>query len=272
MIGNHPQLCGLPETNLFAADRVDALLRIHARQRRFAFGLLRAIAELGLGGQTQENVSSARAWVSEQGDAATARIFADLGEWAAPRDLVDKSPMHVYAGDAIERMKDAFPEARYLHLLREPRGTCASIVKTSQAIAALRGPRASPNPTPEAMWLTPHQRIAESLADVPEDRRLTMRGEELLSDPDTSLRDIARWLGVDDGATAIEAMKHPERSPFACMGPPNAPLGNDLNFLKSPALRPFTPKPVDLDSPMSWDAQVVFSDALKDQARAFGYG
>ena len=76
---------------------------------------------------------------------------------------------------------------------------------------------------------------------------------------------------MDDSESAIEPMLHPERSPFACMGPSNAPLGNDLNFLKSPELRAFTPKPVDLDSPMSWDEQVGFSDDLKSLARAFGY-
>ncbi len=275
MIGNHPQLCGLPETNLFAADTIGGLLRIHARQPRFAYGLLRAVAELGLGGQTEDNVESAREWIEEQSALPTADVFADLAEWAAPRNLVDKSPMHVYSAEAIQRMKRAFPEARFLHLLREPRGTCESIYKTSQAVAARRpgvGAAAGRNLTPDKMWLAPHLGVLDSLEDVPQAQKLTLRGEELLSDPAPHLAAIAQWLTIDDGDEAVAAMMRPEESPFACMGPANAPMGNDLNFLKSPALRPYSPKPVDLDAPMSWDDELVFSDDVRELAQLFGYG
>ncbi|MEL7450418.1 MAG: sulfotransferase [Pseudomonadota bacterium] len=268
MIGNHPELYGLPETNLFAADSVAGLRRIHRAQRRFSFGLLRAIAELGLGGQKEEDVDSAVDWLAEQNDTSTASVFADLAEWAGPRRLVEKSPMHVYAPAAAERMQLAFPEAYYLHLLREPRGTCESIHKSAQAIV---GGGRHGNPDPDRVWLKAHLGIIDALQEVPADRQLTLRGEDLLHAPAAHMTHIAEWLGIDSGDDAIDEMLHPERSPFACMGPDNAPTGNDVEFLKNPALRPYTPKPVDLQSPLSWDDSLHFSQDVLELAEIFGY-
>ncbi|MEM9056708.1 MAG: sulfotransferase [Pseudomonadota bacterium] len=276
MIGNHPEMCGLPETNLFAADTVTGLLRIHRAQRRFRSGLLRAIAELGLGEQSEDNIDSAADWLDEASDCTTAELFADLADWAAPRQLVDKSPMHVYAADAVVRMKNAFPEARFLHLLREPRGTCESIYRSSSALQAGRGRRgparsSSGTTDPDKMWLKAHLHVIDALQDVPLERQLTLRGEDLLQAPEAHMVHIAKWLGIDAGSAAIDAMLHPERSPFACMGPSNAPLGNDIEFLKNPALRPYTAKPVDLSSALSWDEALHFSADVRELAEIFGY-
>ena len=53
---------------------------------------------------------------------------------------------------------------------------------------------------------------------------MRVRGEDLLGEPDTYLRKIAEWLGLRTDEEAIEAMKHPEQSPYACIGPENALL------------------------------------------------
>jgi hypothetical protein len=66
-------------------------------------------------------------------------------------------------------------------------------------------------------------------------------------------------------------MKHPEESPFACFGPPNARFGNDPSFLKEPALRSYTPKPQELESPLSWNPDLGFSDIVVELAEYLGY-
>ena len=73
-------------------------------------------------------------------------------------------------------------------------------------------------------------------------------------------------------AEAIDEMKHPERSPYACFGPPGARYGNDTFFLESPALRPARAKPQSLDGPLSWrDDGREFSAEVRELAQRFGY-
>jgi hypothetical protein len=107
---------------------------------------------------------------------------------------------------------------------------------------------------------------------VPEGQRLRIRGEDLLSNSDEALRGIAGWLGLQTDGDAIKAMKHPERSPFACYGPPGARFGNDPVFLKNPALHPARVKAQSLDGPISWrENGQVFFPKVRQLAEQFGY-
>jgi hypothetical protein len=274
MIGNHPEMIGLAETNLFASPTVRELREMHRSRPRFAHGLLRSIAQLGLGGQSSEDVAAAERWLDEHPDLGTADVFRDLMDWANGRGLIDKSPMYVYAPGALERIVAAFPGVRFLHLTRHPRATCESIYETHSMAQGARGGALAQSQqamTPGKMWLEPHRRIMAAMALVPAAQQMRVRGEALMSAPREHLPRIAEWLGIRTDAAATEAMLHPERSPFASMGPDNARLGNDPRFLQSPALRPYREKPSDLDAPLSWDPALVFDDELKAQARAFGY-
>jgi hypothetical protein len=274
MIGNHPEMLGLAETNLFAADTVEELRKIHQSRPRFAHGLLRSIAQLGLGGQSAGDVDAAERWLDEQTALLTAEVFVDLMEWAHPRAVIDKSPMYVYSSEALERILAAFPDARFLHLSRHPRATCESIHETRHmAQEAAGGPLAQSEEalTPEKMWLKPHLRILELLEQVPVAQQMFLRGEALMADPKLYLTQIAEWLGISTAPEAVEAMLRPEKSPFASMGPENARLGNDPRFLQSPALRPYREQPSDLESPLSWDSSLVFDEVLQHYAMYFGY-
>ena len=286
MIGQHPEMMGLPETNLFARDTYEELQQLFRLRERFAHGLYRALAELGLGEQNRENISVVKDWLAREPSVSTGELFKDLVAFASPCRLVEKSPLHVYNAESMERMHAAFPDAYYLHITRHPRGTCESIyalrmstnegvqklVKKNPALAnRVRKIKADEDLTPENMWFDPHLKILEFLETIPEEKQMRLRGENFLSEPDRYLREVATWLGVSTEDDAIEQMKHPEDSPFACFGPPNAWFGNDPSFLKEPALRPYTPKPQELDSPLSWDPELGFSDIVIELSEYLGY-
>ena len=115
--------------------------------------------------------------------------------------------------------------------------------------------------------------IMAFLDELPNEQKMRIRGEDLLGGPDPYLREIAEWLGLRRDEEAIEAMKHPERSPYACMGPVNARLGNNPGFLQAPALRPCSPaQKLQLKGDLSWpDDGGEFSPEVKELAREFGY-
>jgi hypothetical protein len=286
MIGQHPELMGLPETNLFARDTYREMLQLFRLRERFAHGLYRAIAELGLGGQNRQNIQLAKDWLERDPSLSTADIYRDIIAFASPCRLVEKSPLHVYNAESLNRLNVAFPDACYLHITRHPRGTCESIYSLRKSTEKGTQKLIDKNPalanrvrkikpddalTPENMWFDPHLNILEFLDKVEPSKQLRLRGEDFLSEPDKYLPQIAEWLGVSTDAEAIESMKHPEESPFACFGPPNALFGNDPGFLKEPALRPYIVKPQELESPLSWNPELRFSDIVIELAEYLGY-
>ena len=284
MIGTHPELLGVAEINLFARETLGELNEFYSYRPRYQHGLLRVVAELGLGEQTEDNIDAAADLLDELAEVSTSQLFHDLIEWAAPKAIVDKSPLYVINDSALSRIGENFPDARFLHLLRHPRGTCESIVKLQDKLAKERSKfrrrpqrqgqaQAGANKEPNAdnMWLHPHQRVMTFLENIPAEQQLRVHGEELLSDPPQHLPAICEWLGVDSSAASIDAMLHPENSPFACLGPSNAQFGNDPDYLENPALRPYSPKDFSLEGSLAWDDTVYFSDALKRLANELGY-
>jgi hypothetical protein len=106
---------------------------------------------------------------------------------------------------------------------------------------------------------------------VPADQQMRLRGEDLLSDAPTHLREIAEWLGIRTDPEAVAAMMHPENSPFSKYGPKNARYGNDPNFMESPRLRPYK----HTLGPLTWTAPdgttQELSEAVREYAMILGY-
>lgn len=274
MIGNHPEMVGLAETNLFAADTYEELETIYLIDPRFQHGLLRTIAELGLGGQTEENIELAQSWLVENESVNTADILKDIMALVEPKHVIDTSVLYVYRPGATDRVIKAFPDAYYLHLSMHPRLTCESIYKTRKAAMESHLGRqigAEMALKPETMWLQPHVEILGAMENIPDSQKMFLRGEDLLSDPVPNLLKIAEWLGIRTDQEAIDAMMRPEESPFAKYGPENAALGNDPHFLENPEFVPYTNQTMELDSPMSWDETLLFDENIKELARYFGY-
>lgn len=287
MVGSHPEMFGLAETNLFLTDTVDDLLSLYQIRPTMQDGLLRSLAYLAFGEQTEDLIDIVQFWLEENQTVTTGNMFKDICAWAAPRCVIDKSPAHVYSAKSLARIRSTFPEARYLHLLRHPRATCESAYKTRRYINEsskvtsrlteiqrnqFANIKSDMKLTPDSMWLKPHLSIMEHLENISISRKITLRGEDFLSYPRIYLAQIAEWLGIKNDSPAIEAMLHPEQSPFACYGPNNARLGNGASFMKSPHLRPYQATSCNLEDPLSWDNQLKLSDLIKDYATLLGYG
>jgi Sulfotransferase family len=278
MLGQHPQMYGLPETHLFRAETV----KERQEQCEYAVfnmthGLLRAIAQIIFGEQTEANVRQAERWLKRRSHYTTGMILELLAQQVYPAMLVDKSPGTSRRMEFLERAYSMFPQARFLHLLRHPRGQCQSL-----ANMIARGAQRLPSQhrwhewiaaiDPQISWYNINMNICEFLETVPEEQQFWVRGEDVLREPNRMLRQIARWLGLRTDDAAIEEMKHPERSPFACFGPPNARNGNDPGFLEDPVLRPDTAEPLSLEGPLPWrNDRRGFLPRVKWLAQQFGY-
>jgi len=295
MLGQHPQLYGVPELRLLAAETVEEWTALCRRATYpMASGTLRAVGQLVFGEQTEDSVRMARRWLNRHSHWSTRRLISFLSDLVFPRILVDKSPNIVYSRRNLQRAYRMFPRAFFIHLLRHPRGHAKSIIKLTKLIEERRGSPLPPHHwlmklasfpplpreesdeesvlDPQRAWYQLNINIRRFLQFVPASRQVTIRGEDLLANPDPVLRHIAKCIGLDTGGSAIEAMKHPEYSLYAGFGPKGASRGNDPFFLKNPVLRPGSDKPESLEGPLSWRRDDRgFSQEVRDLAMHFGY-
>jgi hypothetical protein len=269
-------------------------------------GLLRSVAQLFFGGQAPHTIEYAEGWLRRRSNFTTALLFEELASRVSPRRLVEKSPSIVYKLEYMRRALKMFPQARFIHLTRHPLGQGASVMKAlrraerlseepfwllnlasyphwpegkAAQIEALNSnpPPDHPGPScfdadPLRAWYALNANIREFLRDVPRSQWLRVKGEAVVSEPDSSLIDITRWLGIATDAEALEAMKHPERSDYAFFGPENAPLGNDGDYLSNPTLRVDRAKPWSLDEHLPWATEESrVSEEVRSLASEFGY-
>ena len=296
MLGQHPQMYGLPETHLFGCETMAEWWAM-CEEQTFprAHGLLRAVAELFFGGQTEGTVKLASGWLRRRSHFTTGMLMEVLVWRVHPLIVVDKSPSVVYSIKFLQRINNWFPGAKFIHLLRHPRAHGESVMKFIEE-RRRRGPipashwllhlatypdlsgaasdalDRSRELDPLKGWNVLNHNISEFFESLPDNRKLRLRGEDLLQSPDEPLRQITDWMGLRNDDEAIVEMKHPERSPYACFGPPGARYGNDSFFLESPALRPARAKPQSLEGALSWREDCKgFLGEVKQLAREFGY-
>ena len=236
MIGQHPELYGFPELHLFIGDTVQEVLdREYAAGNYFGPpGILRTIAQLEFGYQTSATITKAIGWLGERRHWSTKRMMDHLRTLVDPLIGMEKSPITALKPLGIERAFAFYPDAYYLHLTRHPVTTRRSM----DVFLDQRNRQERKRPFDSLLsWYRFHRNIIDFTRTLPLGQSMRVKGEDVLSEPDLYLPQIADWLGVRTDRKAIDAMKHPELSPYAYRGPAPAHGGNDGNFMRDPALR-----------------------------------
>ena len=275
MLGQHPAMYGLPELNLFMADTLAGVTnKLRVVRPQSLHGLLRAVAQVEYRAQTVDTVERARDWLQRHAHWHAGQFLAFLAERAGgSRIMVDKSPSTALNPANLRRLHRAFPHARILHLVRHPRATCNSIHQLQQKNARRLGENKPTELPPEQLWLRINRNILAFTDRLPPGQCMLIQGERLLARPELYLAQVSDWLGLSGDEPDMEAMLHPERSPYACIGPSNAPFGNDPNFLRDPryAKRPIAPQR--LAGALEWQPEQEngFSAATQALARRLGY-
>ena len=268
-IGQHPQMFGLPEVNLFFTDDMAALMSLDVPFLGLPgalTGLRRVLAELLFGEQTVETVNLADAWLRERRDWTGARMFEALREMAAPRLLVDKTPTNSQS-KALARVLAAYPDAYFLHLARHPRSTSRSRMK------AYEKHRRGKTPNAERLWLDRHAELMAFGETLRPGQYMFLRGEWFFEEPAEVMAQVCDWLNLSADEASVAAMLRPEDSPFARPGPENARLGNNPGFIEDPKLRIGKVKPENLTDPLDWirDSETHFGAKTRDLAAILGY-
>lgn len=290
-LGQHPEMYGVSELQLFGSRTLSHWWRVCSRASfNMQDGLLRVIAELYFGGQTETTIEAARGWLRRRSHCTTGFILEGIARKVYPKIVVEKSPSIVYRLEYLRRALSMFPRSRFIHLTRHPVGHGESVVKALAEAEKFgkpphwlldlasypywpnsSGPKSILDIDPQRSWYELNANICEFLKSVPASQQLRIRGEDLLTQPNATITKVAQWLGLRTDAEAIEGATHPERSVYARFGPPNAPMGSDGFFLANPLLRVDTVKAMTLEGPLSWQPTRELSPRVKKLAHEFGY-
>jgi len=275
MVGMHPDLYGFPELSLWRGEKVRHLMADPANGRgpsgqfRTA-GLARAVAEVFTGSQDIEAVGWARRWLEVRGEWDVAYVFDELQARVLPLIALEKSPENSNRQDYLDRLHTAYPQARFLHVTRHPVPTVRSMYKAWKPMNLWDLPDDLWHLYLLGGWLFQHGRIRSFTGSLPPESSMMVRSEDVLNAPAETLQRISQWLGGDSGEAAVEAMQHPEKSPFARLGPDTARGGNDPGFLESPEPR-HTELPGSLDLPAEWKVDPWTHVAVIEMAATLGY-
>ena len=158
----------------------------------------------------------------------------------APRRLVDKSAIYSQDRKCLERIRRASPDAYYVNVVEHPLSLGATTPRGHNATLNGRRRRAqAKNPVPNQLrWLHAQQLIADAAKDITPRRFAVVQMERLLADPRAEMSSLCAQLDLPNDDTALADILHPERSPFAGLGPVGANLGDDPTFLRDPIFPP----------------------------------
>jgi hypothetical protein len=277
MIGQHPECAAFPELKLFAyrtIEELEASLPRYWSDRGITHrspGLVRSIAQFEFGDQCPGSLLAARAWLRDRRHWTGAHVLDVLLEHVSPRTGVEKSPENVMDDAGLERLVSSYPNARYLHLTRHPVTTQRSMQehlhRTVPDFAIPGQPMSG-----VAAWVQTQCRILRLAATLPAARYRCVRAEDILNDPRAQLASIAAWMDIQTSRDAIEAMLHPEKSPFATLGSAETGIvgGNDHQFLRDPIPHPAEVLPA-LDAPDGWVGNSSLWEITVEIAVRLGY-
>jgi hypothetical protein len=275
MLAQHPDLFGFPELVLFRTADVGGMLTEHEGQTRLPpqwfrnrlTGVLRALAYLHEGSQTADAIDRAERWLAERSDWPTVRLMDHLLDMITPLTGIEKSPDSTNTDRALEACLTAYPNARFIHLTRHPVTTQRSMFEQARG---WDGDDLGKINRAGLVWYLSHLRIAKKLAPMPARRWLRVRAEDLLLNPDVTLRGVCEWLELPCDGDIAARMRHPEKWCFADNGPDGNLLGGDYKFMSDPALRQIPdPGPVVFDP--AWGMHPELIGQMTRLARFMGY-
>ena len=233
MLGQHPALYACAELECFTGDTLADCLAYAERVPVITMhGLLRTLAQLLCGEQSDRSVMAARQWVEAREHWSGAQLVTWLETRIAPLRLIEKSPIHVLRWTAMQRLAAVGVNQPAVHLSRHP----LSAVRSLMTAYSHRGQPLNPSQALRS-WVQGHRQCLRYSAELAQAPTLLLHCEDLLRAPEAALQRVCAHLRLDSTPASLAAMLHPERSPYACLGPKLAPTGNDPNWMQSPVLR-----------------------------------
>jgi Sulfotransferase family len=159
---------------------------------------------------------------SEQA-ACLRRVFAGLRRWSGGRVLISK---RIANNQRIPFLVEAFPHARFVHLIRDGRAVAYSLSRVDwwedgvvwwygDTPRSWRERGGDPWELAATHWVRELASIEDGLRSVPAERQLELRYEALVEAPAATVTRVARFAGLGDRPrwrSELDRLSYPNRN------------------------------------------------------------
>ena len=137
---------------------------------------------------------------------SVSEVYENLYEADPSTLIVDKTPTYSARLEDLKRIGQQFPNARFVYLVRSPHDVIRSLVRMQlyKGVLGLVEPGLNPYQVGEVIWSSHNSNIQTFLGDVPNERKCTVRYEELVSDAETPLRRVCDLLDLSYDADMVD--------------------------------------------------------------------
>ena len=195
MLGAHPQLFAPPELNLLSFSTLEE--RKEACAGRYAFlleGLIRTIVQIK--GCSPDEAQKIIADYEAQ-HMSTQQLYRILQDGLPDQILVERSTSYGLDIETLKQAETHFDQPRYIHLMRHPYGMIRSFEGVRFDRIFFRGNHPfTARQLGELLWVVYHQNISEFLKEIPTDRQLQVKFEDLVQQSKPVLERVCRLLDL----------------------------------------------------------------------------
>ena len=281
ILGQHPEIYALPELQMFGFGTIGEVhmhnvSRPLSSPRLATAGLLRTIAEIHEGIQTEESTARAWWWLIKRWDWSPKEMMTYISKKLETHIVVEKTPLNSEKRRTLAEIVEEFPRARYLHLTRCVNANAKSLREFMDEYLGAKSRLREEGYTkgkvalayPALVWYQYHRNILEVKQYIKSANYIRVKGEDILAQPRQILRGLCEWLEVDSSERCIDMMLRPHESPYAYIGPRLAEGGGDAKFARGPVLRlkevsDWTSYTQDIDrSTIEFDAEHFFGSYM----------
>ncbi len=206
MLGGHPRIFSPPDLELLPFNTLQERKgNFTTRDSSWLEGTIRAIMELrNCDGDEAKRIMAQ----FEEQNLTIQEFYGVLQTWIGEKTLVDKSVEYALDIETLRRSEDYFTDARYIHLIRHPYGMIQSMedVRLEQVYFRHQHPF-TPRELAELVWLVCHQNILQFLQEIPTHRHKRVYFEDLVKQPEATIRQLCNFLSLDFSPDMLEPHK-----------------------------------------------------------------
>jgi Sulfotransferase family len=165
------------------------------------------------GAEYLQSISSHRGFLSQSFDCDPTGTYASLVH-SFVRQLWQRAPARVFVAvvhSGFHELPALWPEALYIHMLRDPRDVSASAVKLGWAGNVY---------TAVNRWITAESEWDKLRARIRSEAYYELKYEDLVTTPESKLRELCTFLGLEYSAEMLTYHRN------TTYGPPDASLAN----------------------------------------------
>ncbi|MFZ1289535.1 MAG: amino acid adenylation domain-containing protein [Melioribacteraceae bacterium] len=196
MLEGHDKLFSPPELDLLTYDSLsERKEKLSKEYNLWLEAAVRAIMELR---NCSVNEAEKIMESFENQNMSVKEFYNQLQIWSGERILVDKTPTYAFDINILKKAEEYFENPKYIHLVRHPYASIYSFIEAKLDQNFFRHKHSfSRVELAELIWQTSHDNILNFLDEIPENRKVKVKFEDLVIDSTREMKKISNFLGIE---------------------------------------------------------------------------